>query len=100
MQPELRRKGNLPRLIIVRVEVPAEMVICFDIGSLPASHGIADCQAAGDAWFKAGTSLGLIVPSHVIPREGNLLLNPTHPGMAQVAVQVSEAFEFDDRLGR
>lgn len=99
MQSELRRKGRLPHLIAVGVTLPDDLATPLNMGSLPASHGIPDCQAAGDAWFKAGKSLGLIVPSHVIPGENNLILNPVHPDMAQVAVRVSEAFGFDDRLG-
>ena len=47
----------------------------------------------------AQTSLGLAVPSQVISRENNILLNPRHPDMAQVVIEVTEDFAFDDCLG-
>jgi len=56
-------------------------------------------QAVGDAWLHSGSSLGLLVPSRVIPLERNVLLNPRHPAMVEVRVAVSVPFVFDDRLG-
>ncbi len=56
-------------------------------------------QAVGDAWLHSGSSLGLLVPSRVIPLERNVLLNPRHPAMVEIRVAVSEPFVFDDRLG-
>lgn len=55
-------------------------------------------QALGDAWLLSVATLGLIVPSRVIPLERNILLNPRHPAMAEVEVVLKEPFVFDDRL--
>lgn len=56
------------------------------------------CQAMGDAWVRTNRALGVRVPSVIIPGEWNLLLNPAHSAMAQVAVVDAHAFTFDPRL--
>ncbi len=50
------------------------------------------------AWLRSASSLGLVVPSRVIPLERNVLLNPRHPAMVDVQVALTEPFAFDDRL--
>ena len=42
----------------------------------------------------------LSVPSAVIPRERDYILNPTHPDFARIRFASPEPFYFDDRLGR
>lgn len=51
----------------------------------------------GDAWIRSGRSCLLFVPSAVIPRSWNVLLNPNHEE-ARGLVGVSEWFAFDRRL--
>ena len=55
-------------------------------------------QALGDEWLEDGTSLGLWVPSALIPEERNLLVNPRHPSMALVKSSAATSFTFDMRL--
>ncbi len=52
----------------------------------------------GDAWLAAGKSLGLMVPSAVLPIERNLILNPLHPEMTSVKILRTSEFQFDPRL--
>ena len=94
----LRRPGELPMLTAVAIEIPDHLIHPLDVASLPESYGIADCQAVGDGWSVGQRSLGLAVPSQVIRREMNILLNPAHPDMPQVRVAISEPFFFDDRM--
>lgn len=63
--------------------------------SLPADRPSMDF---GTRWLKAGEQLGLIVPSAVLPLEWNILLNPRHPAMAQVRVEDSFDFLYDERM--
>ena len=56
------------------------------------------CQRIGDEWVAGGRSVGLLVPSVLIPDETNLLLNPRHAEMASVEVVRVERFVFDVRL--
>ena len=95
---EIRAKIRMPPLIAVCLEVPDHLIHPLDVASLPESYGIADCRLAGEGWSVGQRSLGLMVPSQVIRREMNILLNPAHPDMPHVQVAVSEPFFFDDRL--
>lgn len=58
-----------------------------------------DTQALGRAWLTDLTRPGvLVVPSAVVPREANYLLNPAHPDARRWAVVRREPFRFDARL--
>lgn len=99
LPPAMRRTGGLPRLMAVGLDVPDDLISTFDAASLPPDYGIPDCRAAGDAWINGATTVALAVPSRVIAREMNILLNPLHAGMATVQIALQEEFQFDDRLG-
>jgi RES domain-containing protein len=40
----------------------------------------------------------LLVPSAVNPRERNVLLNPSHPDIAHLSIELGEPFSLDRRL--
>jgi RES domain-containing protein len=65
---------------------------------LAAPDSLAACRAAGDRWIEAGRELVLAVPSIIVPEEQNLILNPTHPRMRDVAIVSTRRFRFDARL--
>jgi RES domain-containing protein len=94
----VRRSGIPIPMTAVAAEVPDDAVV----GSMPVLQleetPMDACRMIGDEWANSGRSLGLIVPSFVIPRERNVLLNPLHPAMAMVKVVVIEPFHFDRRL--
>lgn len=54
----------------------------------------------GTNWAKGLTTAVLSVPSAVIPRERNYILNPAHPDFARIRFSNPEPFYFDVRLGR
>jgi RES domain-containing protein len=54
----------------------------------------------GTLWANGLTTVVLSVPSAVIPRERNYILNPAHPDFARIKFSGPEPFYFDDRLGR
>jgi len=56
------------------------------------------CLAVGDEFLSRGASLIILVPSIVVPREHNAIINVRHPAMAGVRVITNEAFRFDPRL--
>jgi RES domain-containing protein len=99
LPPAMRRMGGLPRLVAVGIDVPDALINRFDVAALAADYGIPDCRDAGDAWINGHKSLGLLVPSRVIPREGNVLLNPFHVAKSEVLIAVMEEFRLDERLG-
>ena len=60
-------------------------------------HGQASAAFGGD-WLRDGLQLGLVLPSVVVPQARNLLLNPLHSAMPQVALVHQEPFRLDQRL--
>ncbi|OYW71264.1 MAG: hypothetical protein B7Z37_28275 [Verrucomicrobia bacterium 12-59-8] len=55
-------------------------------------------QSIGDLWVQEARSAVLELPSVIIPTEANYLLNPAHPGFAQILFGQPEPFAFDPRL--
>lgn len=53
----------------------------------------------GTEWLKSESSLGLLVPSTLVPSENNLLLNPRHQDFQTCLSSVQPlSFAFDPRL--
>jgi RES domain-containing protein len=55
-------------------------------------------QEYGRTWITTNGSAVLIVPSAVMPRERNFVLNVLHPDFRKIAFGPSERFPFDPRL--
>ena len=66
-------------------------------GWIAIPHGQASAAFGGD-WLRAGEQLCLVLPSVVVPQARNLLLNPLHQALAQVALVHQETFQLDQRL--
>ena len=58
----------------------------------------ARLRRVGDHWIASRSSLALIVPSVVLPRSSNILVNPLHPAFVQLRIDRPESFDFDPRL--
>jgi RES domain-containing protein len=88
---------------MLSIEVPDNLSIeTIDVKNLPSNwrdfpHP-PTLKAIGDAFVRAGTHPGLLVPSAVVAGDFNLLLNPHHPEFATVKIQDIVPFEFDERL--
>lgn len=78
--------------VLMRVALPEEEPPAT-IAAIPE-----DPRAAGDAWLREGRSAVLRVPSVLVPRAWNLLLNPRHPRAAAATVPERVPFAFDPRL--
>jgi RES domain-containing protein len=92
-----------PDLVAISAELPVE----FPVSSLnaedlprgwrkyPAPEALADL---GTRWVsEAGTAI-LAVPSAVVPREKNYLLNPAHPRFREILVGKPESLSLDPRM--
>ena len=93
-----------PDLLVVRIDLPDDKSL-YDIpapGALPegwnALPGSPAAAAYGDAFLLKGERLGLIVPSAVIPEARNIVINPSHPRMGEVMMEIIRDFTFDPRL--
>ncbi len=68
-----------------------------DWNRFPAPSSLADL---GSEWVRGNASLLLRVPSAVVDDEFNLVINPSHPEMAEVKVEDVTTYGFDERLLR
>jgi len=55
-------------------------------------------MALGDTWIRDRRTAVLVVPSVVVRREGNVLINPGHPDFAHITASAPEAVVWDERL--
>lgn len=60
----------------------------------------ASTQEIGQRWFTEARSVVLSVPSAVLPRSRNYLINPIHPDFRRVQREAPETLDVDLRLGR
>jgi RES domain-containing protein len=105
LEKRVHANGVAPiKQALIRLELPIGAVIldAKDDLALESPRWRSDegyTQGVGVDWLQSTASLGLWVPSVVEPQERNLLINPTHPQYAAIAV-VTEIFdfEFDPRL--
>ena len=58
----------------------------------------SELQRIGDEWVRRQRSAVLEVPSVIVERESNYLLNPAHPDFSSVVIGGPEPFTFDERL--
>jgi RES domain-containing protein len=53
---------------------------------------------AGEKWVKEQKSALLVVPSIIVPRENNVLINPAHPDATKLIFDKLEKWRYDTRL--
>ncbi|MXS81405.1 MULTISPECIES: RES family NAD+ phosphorylase [Nitrosomonas] len=91
-------------LMVVRITLPDDNnfyktppldALPDDWNTLPGSPTAA---AYGDSFLRKGKYLGLIVPSAVILEARNIVINPNHPAMKEVEIEIVRDFTFDSRL--
>lgn len=91
-------------LVMLALEMPdgAPLQTLADIGAVLPVDWIDQqtvTQDLGVQWRKAGTGLGLWVPSAVEPDEQNLVINPDHPAYSAIVLTVvRDPFAFDPRM--
>jgi RES domain-containing protein len=89
-----------PSFVIIPAEVPEDLVTVIE--APPPGWNVLPpgdvSRRIGSEWVRSRSSVGLRVPSVVLPGEHNVLLNPTHPDYGRVDVGEPEPFTFDPRL--
>jgi RES domain-containing protein len=90
-------------LVAVEIQIPPDAGIeRIETSRLPVGWRAYPAPAAlaslGERWLREGTTLALAVPSAVIPRERNVVINPAHRDFGRVEVVGSEPFSFDPRM--
>ena len=99
LPPAMRRRDTLPLLTAVELRLEGGPVETVGESDLDRLDDPAWCRARGDDWLKRGEALALSVPSAVVPRERNVILNPRHGEFDRVSVVRTERYRFDVRMG-
>ncbi len=91
-------------LVAIAARLPeGEPARRLEPGELPEgwwTDDFAPLRAIGDEWIREKSSLALEVPSAALRMEWNVLVNPTHPAIAEIKVEAPQAFRFDARMFR
>lgn len=90
--------------VLVIAELDERYIAAMDPAALPAGWRSfppgSGTQRLGDEWLASGSSAALRVPSAVVPREFNVLVNPRHRDFSKLDVLDIEAWGIDPRLER
>jgi len=97
------RTSAPPDLVAIEIEIPGSVAtVSWPPAELPDGWDTYPAQVStqrlGSAWLTSGRAAVLVVPSAIIPRENNYLLNPAHPQLSRVRIVGRTPFSFDARL--
>lgn len=89
--------------VCVLIEIPDDISISIFPGSeLPADWWVyphpESSRDFGTKWAKSLVSAVMVVPSSIIRKEDNYILNTAHADFARIAFSDPEPFVFDRRL--
>lgn len=101
MLERLVQRRNLRDTLMVEAAVPPDVVIEDLAGQPPPNWralGSPEAAAAGGEWVRSSRTALLRVPSALVPREDNYLVNPAHPDAQRIIVSSPEPLEWDARL--
>jgi RES domain-containing protein len=96
----------LPRdFVLTEIQVPENLAILrWETAALPVGWDgevvIAETQELGDQWVREGRAALLSVPSSIMPKERNFVINPAHSAFRRIKFLPSAPFVFDSRLKR
>lgn len=90
--------------VLVIAELDDRYLAAFNTAALPKDWRsfppAPSTQRVGDEWLGSASSVALEVPSAVVPRERNMLINPRHKDFGKLKVIAIEEWGVDPRLER
>ena len=93
---------SLETRVYFRVELDEELMLALDPGALPDDWRVfpypASTQKIGTRWFNDAPSVGLRVPSVLVPETFNVLLNPEHSDFGQAKIDGPYPLAVDGRI--
>lgn len=95
-----RRSRTALKLVAIPVRIPDEIVA----GPPPLPRNWREeppgrsTKDIGTSWVQSGTACALRVPSVIVPREENFMLDPSHPDFSRIGIGGPEPFSLDPRL--
>jgi RES domain-containing protein len=88
--------------VVIDVECSSTDAVDLPAHQLPADwpdeSTLQQTRQIGDTWLASKRSLLLRVPSAVVPREFNYLLNPLHPRFTEIRVGKPHSIAIDPRI--
>lgn len=100
MLERLVQRRELGGTMLVEARVPDDIPV-EQLAELPPGWrqiGSPEARAIGTGWLRSRRAVLLAVPSAIVPRERNILVNPDHPDAARIAVSAPERLDWDSRL--
>ncbi|MCW3093562.1 MAG: hypothetical protein JWP81_4631 [Ferruginibacter sp.] len=96
-------EGNNALYKVILIEIPGDLAVeTIDASTLKKDWHTIDnysyCQSLGNTWLNELRSPILKVPSVIIRKEHNYLINPNHPNFNTIKIMSVEDFEFDKRF--
>jgi len=96
-------EGNNALYKVMIIEIPDTVAVeVLDETQLKKDWHTIDnyvyCQSLGSKWLNEAESAVLKVPSVVIKKEHNYLINPSHPDFSKITLIGNEGFDFDRRF--
>jgi len=86
------------------IEFNAKLCLMIPEEDLPSAWKTypysSEVQAIGNEWFETAASALLQVPSVIIPRESNFLINPKHSDYRKLKIGQPVGFNWDSRFVR
>jgi len=103
MLVHLEHTSAIDNYTLYSIVLQSSDVMLLDNDSLPDNWqdnpAPAEVADLGDEWLTSQTSLALAVPSTIVPRELNYILNTTHPNYEKLITTASKLnINFDARL--
>ena len=88
---------------IMLIEIPASLKTeTIDVSTLKEDWYTIEnynyCQEIGNKWLSEQRTAVLKVPSVIIKKESNYLINPRHSAFSQIKLSGTEEFDFDKRF--
>ena len=100
----LQTNFPLPGYVLIPTEFDDSLVVAIELEEVPAdwrqNPPAPSTQRLGNDWIAQGESAVLRVPSVLVPKESNYVLNPRHPDFSAVMVGEPEPLSMDLRLLR
>lgn len=99
----IKSQEILSHYSLFKLEIPETEIVQLDHRSLPinwrSEPAPPETAAIGDQWLKGSAGLVLAVPSAIVSREWNYILNTQHVDYKNlVSTAETLEFEFDQRL--
>ncbi len=102
MLVHLQARHLLRTYVLLEVQFDDRLVTDVDSRRLPrdwrSSPAAPAVRQFGDDWVASNDSAVLRVPSAIVPREPNYLLNPRHRQFAELTIGKKYPIDFDARL--